>query len=142
MNWIAPYRDAIMGHSARLLQAGFSWLGEDDHRIQFTDGEVLVKFSVDRYEVALEVEIRHLGDKASNEFYRLDFVMRAMDGATTQDFVAQTPEEHSRVIGRFVDYILKNKKRLFGPNCPYAAQYEDFSRALMKNLMAQWAPKP
>lgn len=141
MNWIAPYRDAIAAQAAALQHHGYSWIGEDDHGIQFTDGEVLVSFCVQRYEDALEVLVRHLGDQADDVEYRLDLVMRVMDGATTQDFRAESEGERQELVARYVKYLLDNKQRLFGPQCSYGEAYSDFNRTVMARLMAQWAPK-
>lgn len=142
MNWIGPYRRAILSQAPLLKRNGFSLMGEDDNRIQFTDGEVLVKFSVERYEHWLAVYIRHLGEQATNQEYRLDFVMHVVDGDNTQGVVAGTPEEQARLVERDVRYILDNKARLLGPTCTYAKAYSDFCRSLAERTMAQWAAKP
>lgn len=142
MSWIAPLRDTIVAEAAHLQQHGFSWIGEDEVSIRYTDGEVLVAFVAERYYSGWEVWVRHLGEAEPDAHYRLDLVMRVMDGATSADFAEQAPGDRQRLVARFVRYIIDNKQRLFGPTCSYARQYNEFDRLVAERAMAQWAAKP
>jgi hypothetical protein len=142
MTWIAPLRDLILAQAAPLQQHGFSWLGDDEISIWFTDGEVKVSFVVERYSDNWDVWVQHLGQGEADTPYRLDLVMRVMDGASTSDFVERSADDRQRLMARFVRYIIDNKQRLFGPHCPYAQAYEEFDRRVAEQAMAQWSRKP
>jgi hypothetical protein len=137
----ALYRDAIAQQMPLLAQHGFSWLGEDDDGIELTDGQLWLSFCVQPREASLEVLVRHLGDTASDQTYRVDLVMRVMKDATTQDFIQWQQAGPDALVGHFVRYILDNRQRLFGAQCTYAQAYDDYNRQVMAQLMAQWAPK-
>lgn len=142
MSWIAPFRSAILAQVPRLQQHGFSWLGEDDIRFTFTDGEVQPTFEAERYDQWLSAWVRHLGSGQSEERFWLDFVMQIVDDEPAQTFVANSPQDWARLVSRYVDYLLAHKARLFGPQCPYAQRYAEFNRQLMKERLAEWMPKP
>lgn len=142
MTWISPLRDLILTQAAPLQRHGFSWLDESETAIRFTDGEVLVSFVVERYSDNWDVWVQHLGEVEADTAYRLDLVMRVMDGAQTSDFVEQSVEDRKRLVARFVQYIIDNKRRLFGPRCPYVRPYEEFDRRVAEQAMAQWSAKP
>ncbi|EHR73195.1 hypothetical protein BurJ1DRAFT_4403 [Burkholderiales bacterium JOSHI_001] len=141
MSWIAPFRSAIMAQAPRLQKEGFSWIGEDEIRIRFTDGDIELMFVGERYENWLSVWVRYLGDSAGDARYRLDFVMQIVDAIPPHVFDAKTQDDWMQLIARYVDYILLNKSRLFGADCPYAMAYEEFDRRGAEEAMAQWARK-
>lgn len=141
MNWITPYQPAIASQSAKLQQHGFSWIGQDDTSVKFTDGEISLTFSVERYDDSLSAWVEYLGENSGDQKFRLDVVMRLMAG-TTLSFVAHTLQEKEALVRRYIDFVVGNKTRLFGPTCPFIAEYENFNRQVGLRALQQFAKKP
>lgn len=140
MDWIAPYRNQILQHLARFQQNSFSLIGDDDFSLRFTDGDVLVSFSVERYSDSLSVWVEYLGDNPTDdEKYRLDIIMRIyLKQNLTDVFKVTTDSDKSRIVRIYVDFILNNKTTLFTKSFPLAKEYFEFNRELGLRALEQF----
>ena len=117
-------------------------IGEDDHSLTFSDGDILLIFSVERYSDSLSVWVKYLGDNSvdNDNKYRLDLIMRLYLQKDLKDDSKVTSEEDKEyLVKKYIDFVLDNKIKLFGKLFPLANEYRELNKKLGLIALEQFA---
>lgn len=137
VKWIEPYRKYILKYALLLQQQGFSFIGEDDFSMKYTDGDIFITFSVERYSDFLDVWIEYLSDDSKDDNqYRLDMIIRVFHKKDFADlFAFETEEDKDILIKNYIKFILSNREKLFSKIFPLAREYEEYDRVEGQKLL-------
>jgi hypothetical protein len=143
MNWIDQYRPYILKNAILLENESFSFLGEDENTLRYSDGDVFICFVVENFSDSLDVWVEYLGDDPiDEEKYRLDIIMRLKTKeAITEEFRVDSESDKDALVKNYVDFIVENKKGLFGKEFPLAQQYEEYNREIGAKALEVFAQK-
>jgi len=140
MNWITQYRTHILKHAHLLEQTSFSFLGEDDFSMKYTDGDVLISFSVERFSDSLDVLVEFLSDEqVDNHQYSLSMIIKVCSEqlSITTEMVESEQDDENMVKG-YIEFIVNNKDRCFGKVFRFASEYRERSHMIGLELIKQF----
>ncbi len=134
---IENYRKYIIKHAPNLTEIGFSYIGEDDYSIKFTDGIVFVTFIVEPGSDFLEGWVEFLSDELPDDTkYRLDLIMEVFYKRDISDlFKAATETEKDKLVNTYIEFIVQNKEELFGEYFPLSREYTEYNQRMGKEFL-------
>lgn len=140
MNWIEQYRSYILKYASLLEKASFSFIGETEFSMKYTDGDVLLVFSVERFSDSLDVLVEYLSDDQIDDHqYSLGMIMKVCSEHINEPSVkVESEEDKEKLVKSYVEFVVQNKKRCFGKVFPFAKEYHEYSHKMGLELIKQF----